>query len=127
MDNDYYQSLDNEIKLNGGAVDVTPNDVSIENFSEIPAPTPTSINDTQSNSSCPIEKPYYEISESNQNPELIQQPIIQSKNCYTRCFDRYDVISIYFIKIFLTNKYRNKYRLSKILLFKKNHILSKIG
>jgi hypothetical protein len=100
MDNDYYQSLDNEIKLNGGAVDVTPNDVSIENFSEIPAPTPTSINDTQSNSSCPIEKPYYETNESIQKPQFIQ-PIIQQKNCCTRCQERYDDISIYLIRILL--------------------------
>ncbi len=101
MNDDYYHSSDYNIQL--GPVDATPNDDNVDNLSEIPAPTPapalspTPINDAQSNSSCPFEKPYYEISET----KLNQQPIILHKNCCARCFDRYDDISIYFIRIFL--------------------------
>ena len=109
MNDDYYHSSDYKIQL--GPVDATPNDANVDNLSEIPAPTPaptpapapapalspTPINDVQSNSSCPFEKPYYEISET----KLNQQPIIPHKNCCARCFDRYDDISIYFIRIFL--------------------------
>ena len=110
MDNNYFPSSDYKIQLNEGPIDVTPNDVCIDNLSEIPAPTPapvidpapysTPINDTQSNSSCPIEKPYYETNESIQKPQFIQ-PIIQQKNCCTRCQERYDDISIYLIRILL--------------------------
>jgi len=109
MDNDYYHSSDYKIELNKGPVDATPYNACVENLSEIPAPTSTPppiainftpINDTQSNSSCPIEKPYYEINESNQKSQLIQ-PDIQQKNCSTRCYERYDEISIYLIKILL--------------------------
>ena len=106
MVDNYYPSSDYKIQLNEGLVDVTPNDIGVDNLSEIPAPTPapvpysTPINDTQSNSSCPIEKPYYEINESVQKLQLIQ-PIIQQKNCSTRCYERYDDTNIYLIRIFL--------------------------
>lgn len=103
MNDDNYHNSDYKLHLNGGPVDVTPND----NSSEIPAPTPIPtakpspvdyippINDNESYSPCPIEKPYYEISESS------EKPINQHKNCCTKCCDRYDDISIYFIRIFL--------------------------
>ena len=111
MDDDYYHSSDYKAQLNGGPVDVTPNDTNVDNLSEIPAPTSTPtpappiyippINNNQSNSSSPIEKPNYETNKSNQKQESIQQPIIQHKNCCSKCFKRYDDINIYFIRIFL--------------------------
>ena len=101
---DNYPSSEYKIQLNEGQVDVTLNDVCVDNLSEIPSPTPapyyTPINDKQSNSSFPIENPYYEMNEFVQKPQLIQ-PIIQQKNCSTRCYERYDDKNIYLIRIFL--------------------------
>jgi len=105
---DSFPSSDYKIQLNEGPGDVTPNNICIENLSEIPAPTAapppipytTPINDTQSNSSCPIEKPYYETNENAQKLQFIQ-PVIQQKNCSRRCSERYDYISIYLIRILL--------------------------
>ena len=101
MDNDYYHSSDYKIQLNEEPVESTPYNGGLDNISEMPAPalspTPTPINDTQSNSSsCPIERPYYEINESIQKSETIQH-----NNCCIRCLDRYDDINVYFITIFL--------------------------
>lgn len=108
MDDNNYHSPEYKAPLNGGQpIDATPNDANVNNSSEIPSPTAKpSIyippnNNNQINSLCQIEKSYYETNEPSQNPEAIQQPIIQHKNCCTKCFKRYDDISIYLIRIYL--------------------------
>ena len=107
MDNDYYHSSDYKDQLNGESAEVTPNDTSVNNLSEIPAPTHTPviyippINNNQNNSLCPIEKPYYETNESNQISESIQQSITQNKNCCSKCLERYDDKDILLIRIYL--------------------------